>query len=73
MGPLELVERMRVPCAYNAQGSRLGHFEAEIPRAIDNFRSIASKAFKAFPEILQLLPEIIGLLQELPGETPWSL
>jgi len=42
---------------------------AEAPRSTDGFRSIASKALKALPEILQLLLEITGLLQKLPGET----
>lgn len=63
MGFLELVERVRVPCACNAQGSYLGHFETEIPGTRDNFTNIADKALKGFPEILQLLQEIIGLLQ----------
>lgn len=38
----------------------------------DFFRSVARKALKVFPEILQLPLEIIGLLQELQGETSRS-
>lgn len=56
-----------------AKGSCLGHCEALIPGKTTNFNSIASKTLKAFSDILQLLSEIIGMLQELPGEPPCSL
>lgn len=50
----------------------MGHSMAEIPGTVDDIRSIANKALGALPEILQLLPEIIGSLQELPRETSCS-
>lgn len=56
-----------------AWGRWLGRFEADIPGAIDSFRNTASKALEAFPEIHPLLPEVVGLLQELPGESSPSL
>lgn len=40
---------------------------------MDFFRIAARKTLEVFPEILQLPPEIIGLLQELQGEASRSL